>query len=145
MFNKTKKLAIDEALSKMTIPAYGYELIRETLLKDILGKDYNSILYWGGKNLARKNPLNSTAELIQFFEDSGWGALSIVKESTNEVIFELTSEYIGNRLMRSEECSFQLEAGFLAEQIQFQVKQQAEALEQLKRKQGIVTFIIQWN
>lgn len=145
MFNKKQKENFDEILTQLTIPAFGYELIRETLLKDILGKDYKSILYWGGKNLARKHPLGTIEEIIHYFETSGFGTLSVAKENKNDMIFELTSDLIVNRFMRDTDYSYQLEAGFLAEQLQNIMGKEAETMEQQKKKTNTIIFTVQWE
>lgn len=145
MFKQKLKEDHDKILTELTIPAFGYELIRETLLKDILGKDYRSILYWGGKNLARKYPLGTIQEIINFFELSGLGTLVVAKENKNEMIFELTSDLITNRFARDSEYSYQLEAGFLAEQLQNIMGMEAETMEQQKKKSNTIIFTVQWE
>lgn len=145
LFNKNQKENFNETLSQLTIPAFGYELIRDAFMKDLLGKDYKSILYWGGKNLARKYPLGSLLEVIDFFKSAGMGNLSIAKENKNELILELTSELITNRFDREADYSYQLEAGFLAEQIQNIIGKEAEAIEQQKKKTNSVLFTVQWE
>ena len=39
------------------VTSFGYELIRDHVLASILGKHEKDILYWAGKDLARKFPL----------------------------------------------------------------------------------------
>jgi len=68
-----------------------------------------------------------------------------VKEGKREAEFELTGELIRNRIQRTTNLTFQLEAGFLAEQIQQQKKVFAEALETLKKDEGKVRFLVQWD
>ena len=36
-------------LKELEVSAYGYELIREVLLPDMLGQDYADMMYWAGK------------------------------------------------------------------------------------------------
>ncbi|KYD11651.1 YslB family protein [Caldibacillus debilis] len=131
--------------SPLTVPAFGYELIREELISDLLGKDRPAILYWAGKRLARNYPLFSLDEMKEFFLNAGWGELQLVKEGKREAEFELTGELIRNRIQRTTNLTFQLEAGFLAEQIQQQKKVFAEALETLKKDEGKVRFLVQWD
>lgn len=145
MFSKAQKENIDETLHQLTIPAYGYELVRDTLLKDLLGKDYHPILYWGGKNLARKYPLESVDNIIDFFNMAGFGQLTVVKEGKFELLFELTSELITNRFERNMEYSYNLEAGFLAEQIQHIQGHDAEAVEEQKKKKKTVIITVKWD
>ena len=56
-----------------SVTSFGYELVREELLHEILGKDTAEILYWAGKRLARNYPLSSLEEIISFFEQASWG------------------------------------------------------------------------
>ncbi|MBK5500570.1 YslB family protein [Peribacillus sp. TH14] len=127
------------------VPAFGYELIREVLLNDILGKDSNQILYWAGKQLARKFPLNGEQEVVAFFQNAGWGHLEIIKFSKTEMELSLTGEIISRRLDLHPDCHFQLEAGFLAEQFTLQKKFLSESTEEIKRRAKKVTFTIQWD
>ena len=50
------------------------------MIPEILGEETPKILYWAGKKLARKYPLESISEIIDFFKQAGWGDLQIVKE-----------------------------------------------------------------
>ncbi|MFD0047763.1 YslB family protein [Actinomycetes bacterium NPDC127524] len=127
------------------IPAFGYELIREILLPDILGKDSKQIMYWAGKQLARKFPLNGVDEVIEFFVSAGWGQLEIVKQSKDELEMSLSGEIIDRRLDISHECHFGLETGFLAEQISMIKKFHSEAYEETKRRNKKVAFLVKWD
>ena len=71
MSRKTVKEKIN--LTELTVPAFGYELIREDFIEEILGEDAPSILYWVGKHIARKYPLFSFDEIQEFFLNAGWG------------------------------------------------------------------------
>ncbi|MDT8859465.1 YslB family protein [Alkalihalobacillus sp. MEB130] len=93
---------------------FGYDLIRNDVLKDVLGKEHDSILYWIGKSLARKYPLSNEEETIHFFEKANWGILTKVKEKKQLHIFELQAPWIDSK---DERC-YQLEAGFLAQQLE---------------------------
>ncbi|WP_455660944.1 YslB family protein [Pradoshia sp.] len=124
------------------IPSFGYELIREFLLVDLLGKEGPQLLYWAGKQLARRFPLSTIDETIAFFKDAGWGDLRIVKESKDEAKWELSGELIKRRYAINEEANFQLEAGFLAAQMENLKKAVSEAYEEQKKKANIVYFTI---
>lgn len=132
-------------LDEINISGFGYELLREHVIHDILGNDTANILYWSGKSLARKFPLHSMDEIISFFEHAGWGNLTISKIGRSEMELELTSDLITYRFEMNNECSFQLEAGFLAQQIEFQKKLLTEAYEQQKRKANKVIFTVKWD
>lgn len=132
-------------LNPSTAPLFGYELIREELMPIILGKDTAAILYWAGKDLARKFPLNSLEEVMDFFIKAGWGTLSVKSEFKNELEVVLSSEIISNRLKNRGNCSFQIEAGFLAQQIENQKNVIAEAYEHPKKRSGKVIFTLKWD
>ncbi|WHY84924.1 YslB family protein [Neobacillus novalis] len=133
------------AVEPRTISIFGYELIREILLPEILGKDTPEILYWAGKLLARKFPLPDYDKVIEFFADASWGQLEIKKENKNELEFELISPLIVSRVKSKAEQFFQLEAGFLAQQIQLQKEVIAETFEHPVKKSNKVQFTVKWD
>jgi predicted hydrocarbon binding protein len=128
-----------------TISIFGYELIREILLPEILGKDAPEILYWAGKRLARKYPLADFNEVIAFFNDASWGQLEIKKETKNEIEIELISPLIVSRVKSKAEHFFQLEAGFLAQQMELQKGVITEAFEHPVKKSNKVQFTVKWD
>lgn len=142
---ETQPLKQEQQGETLTVPAFGYELIREDVLQDLLGKDAAALLYWAGKRLARKYPLTSTDEIITFFKQAGWGYLSIKKETNSKIDFELTSELLNKRLQSDPPPHFQLEAGFLAEQMQLQKQCIAETFEHPKKRAAKVTFTVKWD
>src|SRR3954463_2774376 len=128
-----------------TISIFGYELIREILLPEILGKDTPEILYWAGKRLARKYPLADFDAVMAFFNDASWGQLEIKKENNNEMEIELLSPLIVSRVKSKAEHFFQLEAGFLAQQMELQKGVIAEAFEHPVKKSNKVQFTVKWD
>jgi predicted hydrocarbon binding protein len=127
------------------ISLFGYELIREFILPDILGKDTPEILYWAGKRLARNHPLNSLDEIIDFFSKASWGQLELIKERKDEIEFELVSPLIVSRVKSKAEHFFQIEAGFLAQQIELQKQVIAETFEHPVKKANKVLFTVKWD
>lgn len=127
------------------IPAFGHELVREILLEDILGKDSPQILYWAGKRLARRFPLTGRDEIIYFFQSAGWGNLQLLKESKGEIEYTLSGDAVDRRFTVNDQCHFQLEAGFLAEQFSLQTNLLTEAIEETKRRGRKVTFTVKWD
>lgn len=127
------------------ISIFGYELIRGVLLPEILGKDTPEILYWAGKRLARLYPLHSLDEMIQFFTRASWGSLVIKSEKKNEMELELTSPLIVPRVKSKAEHFFQLEAGFLAQQIESQKDVIAETFEHPVKRAQSVLFTVKWD
>lgn len=95
---------------------FPYILIRDFLLSNILGEDTDEILYWSGKELARQFPLAEKKDIVESFSHCGFGELVALKKNKNRQIFQLRGELIETRLL-NEVASFQLEAGFLAEQV----------------------------
>ncbi|MEH7417215.1 YslB family protein [Neobacillus drentensis] len=135
----------DHTAEPRTISIFGYELIREILLPEILGKDTPEILYWAGKRLARKYPLADFDEVISFFHNASWGQLEIKKESGNEMEIELLSPLHVSRVKSKAEHYFQLEAGFLAQQMELQKEVVAEAFEHPVKKGNKVQFTVKWD
>lgn len=140
---KSEQLTNDSTTA--SVPAFGYELLREVLLPELLGKDTSTILYWAGKTLARKYPLQDMNDIIVFFQQAGWGKLSVKEESKDDLELELTSELISQRFKLKKEPLFQLEAGFLAQQIETQRKVTTEAYEHPKKRADKVVFTVKWD
>lgn len=128
--------------SEKKVPAFGYEILRDQLIPAILGKHEKDILYWAGKDLARKYPCGDINLIITFFKDAGWGELILKKESKDGYVFHLTNDpdllHINNR-------TFRLEAGFIAEQVQGFIGYLTECHEEKKEKQNIVEFFVKWD
>ena len=127
------------------VSVFGYELLREVLLPEILGKDTPEILYWAGKRMARKYPLNTFEEMIDFFSRASWGELILKKETKDEFEFELISPLLVSRVKSKQEHFFQLEAGFLAQQIELQKEVVAETFEHPAKKSNKVIFTVKWE
>lgn len=128
--------------SSPTISAFGYEIIRDYILSSILGKHEGDVLYWAGKDLARKFPCKSQDELIAFFADACWGNLELIKESKDGRTFQLTND---PELLQIGLRSFRLEAGFIAEQIQQAKGYLTECYDEKREKQQNVTFTVKWD
>jgi predicted hydrocarbon binding protein len=137
IFGQKKTNTIEE--TERQIPLFGYDLLREDVLPDLLGKEHNIILYWAGKSLARKYPINTIEEIITFFQRAGWGELSLVKEKKSELTFELTSSLFEHK----KNIVKPLEAGFLAEQVQNIMGYITETNED-KKKQKVI-FHVKWD
>lgn len=121
---------------------FGYELIRDILIPNLLGTDTHEILYWAGKELARHYPLENRQDIIRFFDQAGFGLLEATKEHRNKQIYTLSGEIVQARLEHAQP-SFNLEAGFLAEQIQMQDGLYTEALTEVNKRTKSITFIVQ--
>jgi hypothetical protein len=130
-----------------TVPAFGYELIRNLLIPELLGKETASILYWSGRKLARQYPLDNEQQIIDFFNRAGWGNLEQVNKAKNKTIFECSSPLVEARINDFPDSgNFSLESGFIAEQIQHQTGCVAETYMEIKTgRQKKVVFLIKWD
>ncbi|MBP0723962.1 YslB family protein [Bacillus sp. RG28] len=128
-----------------SVSGFGYELIRHDLLGDLFGREQEDILYWGGKMLARKYPLATFEEIITFFENAGWGTLVVNEEKKQEFHLTLSSELISYRHIHKKEVSYQLEAGFIAMQIQQQIDVVAETYEEKNKRNDKIKFLVKWD
>ncbi|WP_244877175.1 YslB family protein [Carnobacterium inhibens] len=125
-----------------TTSLFGYELIRDVVIPNLLGTDTHEILYWAGKELARQYPLANRQDIIRFFDKAGFGLIELNKKQRNKQIYTLSGEIVEVRLNQAEP-SFNLEAGFLAEQIQSQDGIYTEAVTEVNKKTKMVTFTVQ--
>lgn len=112
IFGQKKQEEVNNSLQQ--IPLFGYELLKDDVLPELLGKEHNTILYWAGKSLARKHSLSSIEAIIAFFTKAGWGELMLIEEKSGEALFELSSPLFEHK----KKPSTPLESGFLAQQIQ---------------------------
>ncbi|TDW05179.1 uncharacterized protein DUF2507 [Bacillus badius] len=140
----TKQLDQQE-IQGLSVPIFGYELIRDSLLTDVLGKEAESILYWAGKSLARKFPCQSFEELVSFFEEAGWGTLTLSKEAKREKTFEISGPFIERRFSVQSEPFFSLESGFLAEQISSHEQTEAESIVDIQKRAKKVMLTVKWE
>ncbi|WP_392454017.1 DUF2507 domain-containing protein [Chryseomicrobium aureum] len=115
-----------EKTQEKMIPQFGYELIRDHLIANLLGKHEQEVLYWAGKDLARKFRCQSVDEICAFFQQAGWGELRVHKQAKRESIFHLQDTIRSSS--RADRC-FKLEAGFLAEQLEQLESRMTECLE----------------
>lgn len=104
MFKKRKEREIPE-----TIPGFSYDILRNDLIPELLGEDESMILYYSGKHLARKHQERAIEDPVLFFEQAGWGQLTLLKEKSKQSHYELETPFQVN------ERAFSLETGFLAQ------------------------------
>ena len=140
-----QEMPVSEETEQTSVPVFAYELLRDILIPELLGKDSHEVSYWAGKHLARKFPLLSLDEATAFFEEAGWGHLYIVHEKKNEYKLELSGNLVERRLQVNASPCFRLETGFLAQQVQSMKQSVAEAFDEVNKKERIVTIIIRWD
>ncbi|MBO9130562.1 YslB family protein [Bacillus sp. 165] len=144
----TSKIIEAESLQHIQINAFAYELLREEVLPDLMGKELPRILYWAGKNIARNHPLKSMDQVSEFFIQAGWGELTILEQNRHAMMLQLTSPLIKERYRtrtRQANTTYQLEAGFIAQQIQQMQGIVTEAYEEQKKRADSVHFIVKWD
>ena len=121
----------------------GAATLRDIIIPALLGTETEGILYWIGKDLAREYPGATEEELIVLTNQLGMGELSLKKRSATQQIWELGGPIVDERLtLDKETTSFALEAGFLAQEIEFQLGSVAEA-EVQERGRHTATFLVQ--
>lgn len=122
---------------------FPYILIRDYLLKNILGDETNEILYWAGKELARQFPLREQEDVVDAFSHCGFGNLTCIKENASQAVYSLSGELVQTRLLQ-EQVSFELEAGFLAEQLA-KIKQQNVSTTVRMQNEHQIELIAEFN
>lgn len=120
---------------------FGYEILRDHVLPSILGQHEDEILYWAGKEVARKFPVFTIEELPVFFQEAGWGELLLHKTTKEEAFYHLQNDSGPTFQNRS----FRLEAGFLAEQYQKLNGFLTECYGELNVKDHFVQFHVKWD
>lgn len=117
--------------------------MRDVLLPAILGDETDGIMYWIGKDLARQYPVASDDDLVTIFSQLGMGDLKLVKQSATQHIFQLSGPIVEEHLaIQKEQTSFTLEAGFLAQQLEFRLQTVTEA-EVSERRHKFVQILAQ--
>lgn len=142
MSRKKNEQKVDLEKFNETTSLFGYELIRDVLIPNLLGTETHEILYWAGKELARQYPLATRQDIVRFFDKAGFGLIELNKEQRNKQVYTLSGKIVQARLEHAQP-SFNLEAGFLAEQIQALDSLYTEALTEVNMKTKVVTFIVQ--
>ncbi|WP_317942988.1 YslB family protein [Carnobacterium maltaromaticum] len=144
MKNEEQAKPIDLENLTGSISMFGYELIRDSLIPNLLGKETNEILYWAGKELARQYPVANYSDLVLFYKKACFGDLVLIKEKKHQKLFTLTGPTVTKR-MEQHNPNFSLEAGFLAEQMQMLQELYAEALSEINLRTKTVTITLQWD
>lgn len=117
--------------------------MRDILLPLILGKETDGILYWIGKDLAREYPVATPEEITILARQLGFGDLTKDRQRNTTQYWQLRGPEVSDRLSvddKTEDPSFSLESGFLAQELQFQLGTTTEARVQSIGR-GTVDFI----
>ncbi|WP_407879729.1 DUF2507 domain-containing protein [Furfurilactobacillus entadae] len=108
----------NKLLTQSAVSALGAGFIRDEVLPTILGDDQLTILYWIGRQVARNNPLADRDAITPLFAQLDFGTLTLTHDSRHQQHFELSGAPVAQRLAAFPKASFDLEAGFLAQQIE---------------------------
>lgn len=141
---QTKEKLRMELYTELTAPAFGYELLKNIVIPDILGTEAQSILYWAGRKLARQYLNETEEELKNFFDHAGWGELHMVEKNKKQMTYELSSDLIKARLKNDSDTVFTLEAGFIAETLQQQSGMLTEIYIEAVKDNKVI-FIVKWD
>lgn len=125
------------------IDNFGYNLLRDFVIPDILEDDTSEILYWSGKKLFTKlsSEMNTEESLISFFGSSQFGHLEIKKSSKTKYEFVLSGAEVITRL-HEEKPEFSLEAGILCEYVQTLTGNYCLSTTDIKSKDVLITIDI---
>lgn len=118
-------------------------ILRDALIPELLGDDRGAIGYWAGKSLARKFPLGNPTDAATFFQQVGFGDLTLLNQTAEMTSWQLSGEPVKLRKQVKADNDFTLEAGFLAEMMaqQLGVNAEAEMTETTRKlRDHVVTF-----
>lgn len=140
--SKTQQLLPVSQLDDLYTSGAGYDVLRYLTLPELLGPESHTLLYFMGRNLARKLDLKAIEDIYYTFEKLGWGKLELIREKKKELVFHLMSDSVVQRLQAPFDTEFRLESGFLAEAIQLLEDIECECTEDINRKIHQVEFTI---
>ncbi|SFD59112.1 Protein of unknown function [Lentibacillus persicus] len=132
-------------LDELHTTGAGYDMLRYIGLPDIFGQESNTLLYFMGKNIARKFKIESISDIVYAFDKLGWGQLELFKERKSELIFHLMADSVVYRLKAPLQTEFRLEAGFLAESIEQIKNRSCECKEELHKKIHQIEFTVMFT
>lgn len=104
-----------ELLDRFITQSAGYDVMRYVVLPELLGAEKDIILYFLGKELAKKFQIERLADLYTISVKLGWGKLELFQRKKRSITFTLMADEIFRRLDSPLTLDFRLEAGFLAE------------------------------
>ncbi|WP_430784936.1 YslB family protein [Virgibacillus flavescens] len=129
-------------LEELQTSGAGYDVLRYISLPELLGRETETLLYFMGRNLARKLSFNTIEDIYLIFDKMGWGKLELIRNKRKEITFSLMSDSVVNRIKASFDTEFRLESGFLAEAIQQLKETEAECTEEINKKIMQVEFSV---
>lgn len=140
--SKNQQVYPASLLENLHTSGAGYDVLRYISLPELLGREADTLLYFMGRNLARKLTFHTIDDIYYIFDKLSWGKLEPIKTKRKELTFSLMSDSVVNRLEAPFEADFRLEAGFLAEAIQQLKETEAECTEEINKKIMQVEFSV---
>lgn len=128
------------SLDKLPESTLGHDVLRYVTLPHLLGQEKDSILYFVGRNLARKIHIENLDDMIYLFHKLKWGKLELIKEKKRQLVFHLMADEVVARLQAPFETDFRLEAGFIAEAITKITERPAECVETINERLYRIDF-----
>lgn len=133
MAKEQKQLSVSQ-LDELQSSGAGYEILRYVGLPELLGTESETLLYFIGRNLARRLEITSLDDIYLIFDKLGWGHLELVKERRKELTFHLMADSVVKRINSPFATDFRMEAGFLAEALQRVKGVPCECVEAIHKK-----------
>lgn len=137
MSKESKTLSVS-LLDDLHTSGAGYDILRYISLPELFGTEADTLLYFMGRNLARKFDLKTLEDVYYTYDKLGWGRLELVKDKNKSLTFHLMDDAIVHRLKAPIGTDFRLEAGFLAEAILLIKDKESECIEKINHKIHLV-------
>lgn len=137
MDNRSLPISTFEQLPPETT---GHDVLRYLSLPSLLGEEKEKLLYYIGRNLARKIEMDTLDDLLFLFQKFRWGKLELIKDKRNKLIFHLMADEVAQRMISSLTIDFRLESGFIAEAIEKITKRECECSETVNERLYRVQF-----
>ncbi|MDF2682942.1 MAG: hypothetical protein K0R47_4132 [Brevibacillus sp.] len=99
---------------RMNMPYLGYHLFRETLTNTLLGDSESPILYWLGKDIGEKIPIQSSTGIVLPFMRLGLGQLDLMEESELRIHYKLSHAIFPYMTDQRLSRALSLECGIIA-------------------------------
>lgn len=141
MSKEKEKIAVSQ-LNELHTDGAGYDILRYLGLPELFGEEADTLLYFMGRNIARKLEILTVEDVFYCFDKLGWGKLELVKQKKNRMVFQLMSDAVVHRLKSALITEFRLEAGFLAEAIQRIQNTECECMEEINKRIYQVQFSV---
>ncbi|MBN6206396.1 YslB family protein [Ralstonia pickettii] len=141
MAQNTEKVSVAK-LDELYTAGAGFDILRYVALPEFLGDEAPTLLYFMGRNLARKFEMSTIEDVYYIFEKLGIGKLELVKEKKREKIFHLLADSVVLRIKSPLQADFRLEAGFLAEAMETIDNVDCECVEEINHRIHQVQFSV---